>query len=148
MVHTDKHLKQKKMRKIKFRAWHKEQGKMYSAEEMGQGQLTLMPDGRGFANIHSVSKRLSEIDDNQKMIALQFTGLHDKNGKEIYEGDLLCYHDSDEEPEIGLVFFNEGIWQLGPKDYIMGLSEFDIFKIIGNIYENPELINQPAKPTG
>jgi len=41
------------MRSIKFRGWHKELKTMFSAEEMGADQLTLMPNGRGFANISS-----------------------------------------------------------------------------------------------
>lgn len=69
----------------------------------------------------------------------QFTGLHDKNGKEIYEGDI-CKHDSD----INTIVFWEGAFIFN-KYYIhdFALTKFApcrTFEIIGNIHENPELI--------
>lgn len=148
------------MRKIKFRAWHKEQKKMYSAEEMGEDQLTLMPDGRGFANIDSVSTKLSQIDNNRKMIPLQFTGLHDKNGKEIYEGDIIHKHyDYFTDPaDIGgkRHIVGDYYFPIEFKQGCFGHSQdkaFNLFtplmkvnlgnwEVIGNIYENPELLNE------
>lgn len=67
---------------------------------------------------------------------MQFTGLLDKNGKEIYEGDLTsCLGNKPKE-----VIFHKGCFchKVGEKDYhIFGEKDWEI---IGNIYENPELI--------
>lgn len=132
------------MRMIRFRAWQKEQKKMYSPETMSEDQLTLMPDGRGFANISSTSTRLSAIDNNKRMIPLQYTGLQDKNGREIYEGDII----RDIEKLTWQVLYNESeacfdIQNMDKKSRLQRIhlhSSFEDLEVIGNIYENPELI--------
>ncbi len=136
------------MRELKFRAWHAMQKKMYSAEEMGADQLTLSVDGRGFVNVGGIDTRLS-IFAGEKMVPLQYTGLHDKNGKEIYEGDV-CKADN---KAVGtIVWHNDRFtwtdgachWNLifdkddGPLDE--DISVASDLKVIGNIYETPELL--------
>lgn len=46
-------------RPIKFRAWHSKHKKMFSPEEMGRDQLTIMLDGTGFINVHGGDTKLS-----------------------------------------------------------------------------------------
>ena len=86
----------------------------------------------------------------------QFTGLHDKNGKEIYEGDIVkinahSYDFGFEKDRIGEIRFIEGCFgfykQLSEKEYLFnelstefGYGELEHYEVIGNIYENPELL--------
>lgn len=70
----------------------------------------------------------------------QFTGLKDKNGKEIYEGDIIRVNGRNME-----VFFKDGYFGWGQEHD--GKYSFDPFdgeevEVIGNIYENPELIKE------
>ena len=70
----------------------------------------------------------------------QFTGLHDKNGKEIYEGDILQSHYGD--GPIGEVMWNDEYACFDYRDENLGCYAKDMLQIIGNIYENPKLIKQ------
>lgn len=71
---------------------------------------------------------------------MQFTGLKDKNKKEIYEGDFVHLSINEEPPR------HRGVVEyLAPKFFVVdgeksGLILTDKYEVIGNIYENPELI--------
>jgi len=88
-----------------------------------------------------------EFDD---YILCHFTGLLDKEGNEIYEGDILEYqHDTSDVKRRCEVIFDRGSWW-GFKDKVDETDKgcliwfrciyFSISRIIGNIYENPELL--------
>ena len=84
------------------------------------------------------------IDVDYKTIG-QYTGLTDKNGKKIFEGDILkgCYdEDNPEEYTVVVVFWDNG-WRIQQDNRIPDpLEEYDgrICEVIGNIHDNPELL--------
>ena len=111
---------------IKFRAWDKIAKRLVPWERM-KGRTT------GFT-----------FEDNNFEFQ-QFTGLTDKNGLLIYEGDILEF---DYEP-LGkfreqIQFIDSGFW-IKRKDGINFLPSKEYREIIGNIYENPKLLEEKLK---
>ena len=72
--------------------------------------------------------------DNVGFDLMQFTGLLDKNGKDIYEGDILSFNS---RPPVGSVSFHSGSYWVA--DAVLGRASVQ-GEVIGNIYENPELL--------
>ena len=76
----------------------------------------------------------------------QFTGLYDKNGRKIFEGDILGGFLDEEYPEhetIVVVEWHENMWVTRQGKYLpdlLELCDLDCFEVIGNIYDNPELL--------
>lgn len=76
--------------------------------------------------------------DTEDMILMQYTGLDDKNGKEIYEGDIVKY-----ENMTGKIMFFNGSFIMSnfeeTEEWELGVINEEI-EVIGNIYENSELL--------
>ena len=88
------------------------------------------------------------VPDESRMVLMQFTGLHDKNGKEIYESDLIkiadTYTNRSAKGVSVVVFSSEyvGGW-VATTDYKNKLnlgSREKYVEVVGNIYENPKLL--------
>ena len=80
-----------------------------------------------------------------KVIAQQYTGLKDKNGVEIYEGDVMAWDNSEGDQEIYNIHYNTKrcAFEMKSIKNLYTDPRIDIrCYVIGNIYENPELITK------
>lgn len=123
----------------KFKAWHTKLSKMFTTEEMVKDQMALLPDGR-FCNVHGADTSLSTF---PPMIPLQYSGIKDEEGEELYEGDIVTNAAARWE-----VIKSEGCFcgkMLGigyeERKTHLALRAIRGIKKIGNRYENPELLN-------
>lgn len=130
-------------RVIKFRAWDDISQSMLYWKELIKNKI-----------------RLEYFEGETNLKWMQFTGLLDKNGKEIYEGDIVTFTDGNYHPILLVKWFDSLTWDSGGSshpgfffkqkwhdesnecdmDYHSG---FDVgLEVIGNTHENPELLNQ------
>ena len=125
----------------KFRAWDK-----YFKEMVQVNALVL--DEQVIKATYKNGNIAKE--DVKEYVLMQSTGLHDKNSKEIFEGDIIRYNidviDIKRHPTLGFYtvldgregFFGDG---MSIDDFEEDVKEFSkTAEIIGNIYENPELL--------
>ena len=130
------HANNKNMREIKFRAWDKENGKMIFNP--------LITDINSASNYIGLNDLPGKFNDNFIEL-MQYTGLKDKNGGEIYEGDIVKIYDDFGKDEllIDSVISVPGGFMLKDWDSEYGWPNTeDSVEIIGNIYENPELLSK------
>ena len=139
------------MREIKFRSWDKKE------KQMTYFTLEQLIDSIGFEYVipeNLIRLAPIPIGDRNNKIRMQFTGLLDKNGKEIYEGDILEVHRYGlEEKHRTVVRFESGGFILeddfGEAVTIgWAIDSWDDdghkYSVIGNIHENSELLK--ARP--
>ena len=124
------------MRQIKFRAWDKWHREMF------------YPAANGWKVVDLEAGRVKNINDSfNDYPIMQFTGLLDKNGKEIYEGDLIQHLPNGNEPRKIYEIKWSGTdcrwqgWSKKPSYWDLDIHMISNYKVIGNIYENPELIS-------
>ncbi len=132
------------MREIKFRAWDKLFKKMrYNVERDGDGANRY--SGAVRISVDSFHDLLTQklvlnfenrVTTELRFIPMQYTGLKDKNGKEIYEEDIIERGDYDPRV-IQTISYGYGGFCIYENGGYMP-PQWDM-KIIGNIYENPEL---------
>ena len=136
------------MREIKFRAWDKQNKRMLSWKEI----RTVEKDW---------SFRLIKVFSNKNFILMQYTGLKDKNNKEIYEGDIIYgvwypsffHHIIYENAVVERGTFVIGEYSIKADTWIVNeknlqripLHSLSDIEVVGNIYENPELLSRKVK---
>lgn len=131
--------------RFKFRVWDKEQNRFhhsFSCDITASGTLVI---SQGIE-----SKKYIVDDDNY--VVQQCTGLKDKNGKLIYEGDIVQFYDDEFLQTMKIIWDNDELdfKAIGLKksvecyeedfSYLGYIKKEDSLEVIGNIYENPELI--------
>ena len=123
------------MREIKFRAWHKE--KKIMGEVLG---IDILHKEIFFSNEDVDCYEHTDFKDIELM---EYTGLKDKNEKEIYEGDIVIHHSK----------MHKIIFNTEKARFVLRDDEFELeipftnnnnkrMEIVGNIYENPELLGE------
>lgn len=132
-------------KEIKFRLWSKI-GKKFI--ETNNPNLEFVINNNGY--LYSIENFYGEIYVLPQMDieVLQFTGLQDRNGKEIYEGDILKYNFPYDGrlKHISPVTYLETQASFGLKDIygneipLYRITANNYFEVVGNIYENPELL--------
>ena len=141
------------MRQIKFRVWDKISKKMYwfdlrwgGAGRQGSGWIYALPIGEELkSDFYNSDNRVTLDPCNCEF--MQFTGLLDKNGKEIYDDDLI----QNETGRICKVKWCDAYscWDAKPVNNIGNAFGFNCevwrhcIEVIGNIYENAELFKEP-----
>jgi len=129
-------------RKIKFRVWCVK-SKKFIEQPTRYERLAIGCNGGVYSGFYDVI-------DNDYLFQ-QYTGLKDKNAKEIYEGDIVIYRNKNREIRIGQYFNGEderiGCFIQDPifKHGNFGsgrVSNFEKCEVIGNIFENSELLKQ------
>ena len=110
-------------REIKFRAWVENHDAMHFSTDAGIDQLAEW-----------VSRYGGHM--------MQFTGLKDSNGQDIYEGDLVAIRGINPSRPIEIRWRNNGWWCFFGGDCLYPLDKIDAEEgtVIGNIHENPELL--------
>jgi uncharacterized phage protein (TIGR01671 family) len=137
------------MREIKFRAWDIAKKTMHECLWVGiyECQIMVPNEGRMFDDRKVLNIVDTPMGPKQAEL-MQYTGRKDKNGREIYEGDVVA---SPDFPAPGPITYNSDFLQFVAGDWvgmwrIPGTAK-DI-EVLGNIYEHPELCAAPAAGDG
>ena len=124
-------------REIKFRVWDVENKEMLNVQELDfeptfyGGRIAIRPD------------QYNDYFDTEDMILMQYTGVNDRCGKEIYENDIVYVAGEDENATIE--------WDEETARFVIHfdgwIADFDNYygkelEIMGDIYNNPELLGE------
>lgn len=131
-------------REIKFRAWDIDSSCIhYSEDETGVSDFFFQFNKKGILELMMPVE--DDFAEKREAVISQFTGINDKTGKDVYEGDII--KDSEEIYQVVFEEYNAESylvlgWALKNNHTCFGFGQNDspVIEIIGNIYENPELL--------
>jgi len=123
------------MRVLKFRAWRP--GSSHDMVYSEGNKVEITDIGISFYTLHD--DHYDPLIGNATHV-LQYTGLKDKNGKEIYEGDIVKFHAHTSQP-IGQIIWNNGYCMQGYEHLDLVAQSF-VVELIGNVYEHSELLKR------
>lgn len=131
------------MRPIKFRAWDKEKNKMFEPTYRAYaGELEeLLISLKGDLILRKIDKTIHESLFPNRFILMQSTGLLDKNGVEIYEGDVVTYKDNRGRKRIGKINYANAKYYIGNFETLGYAGERYELEVIGNIWEDGDLLD-------
>lgn len=123
------------MREFKFRAWDTEKQEMATVNFIGLNDYEVGMEDEECRRWRATYPYVCRL--------MQYTNLKDKNGKEIYEGDILKVKLDDGEANLYVKYtngeyrvVNEGKWE----DSLYTYMYFGDVEVVGNIYENKDLL--------
>lgn len=135
------------MREIKFRAWDKKEKKMYYDV---QNTYDFMINNGG-----CFEESFKDVLEYDNYVVMQYTNCYDINGKEIYEGDIIRLEGVDDREigstweHIGKIVYKRGAFFVCYFDYyadgdeeLICDAQVEFGTVIGNVYENKELLEE------
>lgn len=138
-------------REIKFRAWDKKKKKMFYGDKKDEpnmigfdGEIYVTGSTGPMCDCGCSADYINRsVSEDYELELMQYIGLKDKNGKEIYEGDIVSYFGGG----YGIVYYDEQfaafrieILKTGKYTDMEFIAKYG--NVIGNIYENPELLEE------
>ena len=138
------------MREIKFRAWDLEKGRWLAENEIENRLFLNCSKQEGYFELNELLSNGAAKNLGLNIKLMQFTGLYDRNGREIYEGDIVKVESCPIETVHQIVYaidYDYPAFELRPTPEVecnalqhAVLSPDEEIEVIGNIYENTELL--------